>query len=75
MAVDKNAYRCADFGRMVPWRDQPPIQCPLCEAAFRASSRPLLERILDQHVAKTHGLAADEVLSIVDPRPDAPRTG
>ena len=55
--------------KCVPWRDQQSVYCPLCEAAFRASSPGMLRRILDEHVVKSHGMAATDAMQAVDPLP------
>jgi uncharacterized C2H2 Zn-finger protein len=46
------------------------MQCPLCEAAFRASSQGLLQRILDEHVGKAHGMPVRDTVQALDTRPD-----
>ncbi|MCA1819582.1 MAG: hypothetical protein ABR562_00535 [Thermoplasmatota archaeon] len=51
----------------MPWRDSPSLQCPLCDAAFRASSAGLRQRILNEHVVGVHGAVGREALRTLDP--------
>jgi len=66
----KNAFRGEAAGQCVPWRDQLSMQCPLCEAAFRASTPHMLRRILGDHLGAGHGKTQAEALEALDPLPD-----